>query len=944
MLLHLAIGSETAYEKYSPACVSLLCSSQNARPSAFPRFLEQTVFRAANDLSSDTLRPVHQLTATTGAGCSGCLPKELLREIQEKCLDLLNTFSSGDPLAYLLCLAVLANLSLSDGCSKPGDVIQEYSHVAPRDRQTQSMGSSMDWFVSKRAQKTLSVVVLNAVSIVSDSSITPMTKETAVEALKLCTEISARIDLPERRSWIAGNGQKVRKFVDKIGRLDCDDERVTEAINLLCKLSGDQQLPSDAINIVEKLVQSRCLYALKRHSLRQLLPLMKTTTITRIVMAMLTTACLEIDQPREIDRIYEALHMLEALKDYVEGDSSRFRVILPSSADEESMRRLAHLASRSPSTAARCPTTKETDTCAFTFMHTQNVLQQELRLLFVKCSIHCAPQDGEQYSTMLSELLDGVSSVGGTPTNCKHYDSGWHQHRSRSTTSIAEVQSTPEAFSISCGWRESLANKLTSDANSRCYQITRIVGDVCRDLEARCDNVERPLKEERAVSLQLRQQLEKSESLGKTLEQRYQDSKAAYAMLESKYEGLLQQCRSSEVRSGQLCNEIEDKNKELEFYKLDVNASRDEEAERARLHINRLTDSIEVKELTIAGQRDDLQASAIRERDLLNETNQLKTNVSDGDRKLLEADAALRKMVETQSATEDVLRSLETKMHSLQDSLTTLRRENDEAVAFHQQARMESAKTVTELKSQLESAKLETVQVKRTYEDFKNVVEAERNGFASSYEKTIAELRNGICQADTRTLAKSQAYVKEIAGLECDLERVREDLEQKSKKAARIDEMRDQFLSILNQHHYQDHPPSFQSKPARQHDSSPSATLSTGDTSSPARKRSKKDHCMTSNKSGRRPKMGQTKHILRPWDNNRKPLEEVLNVPNRRLTPASPLEVIEKASTTDSRWASPDKQDFFEGNDLFTSNDERLLFPPSADQGTIDGEETTMGL
>jgi chromosome segregation ATPase len=73
---------------------------------------------------------------------------------------------------------------------------------------------------------------------------------------------------------------------------------------------------------------------------------------------------------------------------------------------------------------------------------------------------------------------------------------------------LVQQVSTPEDTMTSHDWRNRLATDLLRDATYRQESIIRFVGQVCRDLESRCENVEAPLQAEREQCHLLQGELE----------------------------------------------------------------------------------------------------------------------------------------------------------------------------------------------------------------------------------------------------------------------------------------------------------------------------------------------------------------------------------------------------------------------------------------------------
>ena len=76
--------------------------------------------------------------------------------------------------------------------------------------------------------------------------------------------------------------------------------------------------------------------------------------------------------------------------------------------------------------------------------------------------------------------------------------------------SLFEIGSTPEGMT-SHSWQDRMKEELLRDASYQQQSIVKRVSEVCNDLEARCDDAERPYREELARSRALEIKLEASE-------------------------------------------------------------------------------------------------------------------------------------------------------------------------------------------------------------------------------------------------------------------------------------------------------------------------------------------------------------------------------------------------------------------------------------------------
>ena len=83
--------------------------------------------------------------------------------------------------------------------------------------------------------------------------------------------------------------------------------------------------------------------------------------------------------------------------------------------------------------------------------------------------------------------------------------------------SLFGAGSTPQDMP-SHAWKDRLIDTLSRDARYQHQTVVQMVGEVCRDLEARCDNAEQPFRDEQAKSQYLQRRLKASEERNMDLE------------------------------------------------------------------------------------------------------------------------------------------------------------------------------------------------------------------------------------------------------------------------------------------------------------------------------------------------------------------------------------------------------------------------------------------
>lgn len=217
--LPLCVANRALTEKqYAATCIALLSKPLDvAVPSTVPVFLLKCLEKAVQSLSSETIRPVYLLLSGVESSYLDILPFEILSSLQSQLIEVLTNLDSDDHLASLLCLAVLAKFaSRPEGTEKSQPNVQYMQNDGHTPESTDRFLPARKFFSSRRAPKTLDLVVIKAITTCSQSC--QLSTNEIVESLKLSREILDAFDKKEKSSWLAGNVRKTKKLYEKIFR------------------------------------------------------------------------------------------------------------------------------------------------------------------------------------------------------------------------------------------------------------------------------------------------------------------------------------------------------------------------------------------------------------------------------------------------------------------------------------------------------------------------------------------------------------------------------------------------------------------------------------------------------------------------------------------------------------------------------------------------------
>ena len=184
-------------------------------------------------------------------------------------------------------------------------------------------------------------------------------------------------------------------------------------------------------------------------------------------------------------------------------------------------------------------------------------LQRRLCTLFTKTVLYASHDKVGIDLSMANALLEkqvSLSSTYPTWSTCK-------PRRPNSETiqlSLFESGSTPTDSSASHDWRANLLRDIFRASSHQYESVVRQMGEVCRDLELRCNDAENPLREERIRSSDLLERLETSDARAAELRTEVEERSLVLDGLEAENTRLVGQIFTTEQSVQNLSNDVEE--------------------------------------------------------------------------------------------------------------------------------------------------------------------------------------------------------------------------------------------------------------------------------------------------------------------------------------------------------------------------------------------------
>ena len=154
---------------------------------------------------------------------------------------------------------------------------------------------------------------------------------------------------------------------------------------------------------------------------------------------------------------------------------------------------------------------KGLDLCPQVHVAARRRLHERICDFLLKLICHAAA-DGTRLDAQVGlALLEKTTTTSVAILPCEYYN--WSLSSvSMARASLFEAGSTPQTATGSQEWRGNLVNELTRGAKYQYESIVKMVGDICQDLERRCDEAEHPLRTEQMKNQDLTIELEISQA------------------------------------------------------------------------------------------------------------------------------------------------------------------------------------------------------------------------------------------------------------------------------------------------------------------------------------------------------------------------------------------------------------------------------------------------
>ena len=427
------------------------------------------------------------------------------------------------------------------------------------------------------------------------------------------------------------------------------------------------------------------------------------------------------------------------------------------------------------------------DVCPLSHREARGRLHQGLSVMILKSALY-APQYGGHFDASAITLLLKQQSL-----DCPAQQSAADCIQRRPidiiapSVSLFEAVSTPHIDSVGLNWRDNLRREMSRDLDCRYEGVIRMVGEMCRDLELRCAEIESPLRQEQSKSRDLQIRLENSERDNAELESQTRNHQSSFSVLEKERAHLVLQVEAAERRLKELGTSVDNIHEELHRTRMKAEHSAQAAIERARqqdlIYLATMTGKDEVLEeqsLRLASTENHAKALEYQ----LNRMGGLEASKAE---ELKDKETHIETLNSAVSAAERHIEDLQdeltrTKEHNachavkISNSEALIEELNSAIVAVNE-ASDQNQSVISNLKDQLHKAEFETSELRSQHEAYVCAKDVEIKRLSESHRSSNNRWQNELEVARGNAAAANEQFGATITGLHGKVRKLRKERE-----------------------------------------------------------------------------------------------------------------------------------------------------------------------
>lgn len=480
----------------------------------------QTLFLACVDQavsspSAATIEPLYNLLRGTGTALIRLLSDAQLARFEEKLVGILRRGAGlPDQCVSLYCLAIMraildattgpcgARIPLTNTSFETNDFLESTNPEIGSWRPT----IIEQFLTGAKAAKSVQLIVLIVLAEMKSSGPAVREDGTRFTSLRLANEVLRAIPQPIRREWCAANAVTVGKLQEKVLVSALPELVKVLTLRFLGSLCGVEHLPGPVLHaLVETFADVELVGMLRVHAPqaddgRLLHDLLKELPIAQVLRNTVEEV-LKVESEQDLGNLQSVSSILERLL-HEDARSEpivrQVEVLRQDATFAGQLLQLQHVCSGSRTKITGASSVdSDMGICLHQFYTSRLQIIHLVSKLLLRTTLDLAYSTPASSNTtppvqlIVDVLLDiHAQSAAALRQICQHRRS----HRLPSMHYVEE-HATPD--DATRDWREALAQHFSLRARSEQAKIESIMANACADLEARCEGVEAPLREER---------------------------------------------------------------------------------------------------------------------------------------------------------------------------------------------------------------------------------------------------------------------------------------------------------------------------------------------------------------------------------------------------------------------------------------------------------------
>ncbi|KAK3071851.1 hypothetical protein LTR53_007913 [Teratosphaeriaceae sp. CCFEE 6253] len=521
--------------------------------------------------------PVYSILKGTAGLLVGLLSPDSLSRLEAQLDTILrsnhnrSSHDAGDQLRTLHCLAIM-HLVASTAHEHPALTssfyeTQELLASTQPGTEAWTPAETLKYFTSaSKVPKTIQLIVLQAMWACQAHA---ESFDDRLATLRLANELMGAIPDDLKDAWCACNNNVVQKLQQKA--LICHQSKVIQlyAFAFISQLCKPVTLQISVVEAIRHALADHHTYTEMAHiSLGVFLP-----HCMRAVMDVGTTASLlehvlvalsHSSQARIVesaDSLAEALEQLSQLSLDNDSIAEAIGAMLSKDVFAQKLRAL-------PLTFDGRVSSPCASICDFTSRSARNKMAHGLSSLLLRCAFQTQHSGASLPTSTLDLLLDLHAASAVNAPLCVH-----HQPvRQDSRTPIAFVEHEGTPSEAAADWRAALQSHLASTSREQYEALSKTFAQACQDLETRCENVERPLRDARAERERIAEECGQLQEAYAELEAQAIDRRLHYEALETEHDECMRSLASAKKeiydlhqRADDLVQQLETSKREAEY-------------------------------------------------------------------------------------------------------------------------------------------------------------------------------------------------------------------------------------------------------------------------------------------------------------------------------------------------------------------------------------------